>query len=362
MIRRFALLVLVTGLSASLVRAQNPKNVILMIGDGMGVAQVTAGRTHKGSLELEHFTSGGLSVTHAAGDDYITDSAAGATAYASGVKTLNGMLGVAPDKTRVGTVAELAATLGKKVGIVASCSVTHATPAAFLAHVESRGSQLDIADQMAASEVDVLLGGGWGWFLPTENGGRRTDGSNLIDSMKARGFVWVSSPQEFKAINFSTTDRIVGLFADNHVGTARERDPSLAEMTAAAISVLSRSENGFFLMVEGSQIDWESHENKSDETAIEMADFDDAIGIAQHFAELDKSTLVVVTADHETGGFAVVGGSLKDSSVVGKFSTGGHTATMVPLFAYGPGSERFSGILENDEIGRRLQELLRGRK
>lgn len=360
MIRRGALAALATLLCVALVLAQHPKNVILMIGDGMGVAQVTAGRTHKGSLELEQFPTGGLSVTHAAGDDYITDSAAGATAYASGVKTLNGMLGMKPDKTRVTTVAELAASLGKRTGIVATCSVTHATPAAFLAHVESRGSQFDIAEQIAAADVHVLLGGGWGWFLPSGAGGRRTDAKDLLAEMRTKGFIYVSTPQEFEQLDLAHTERLVGLFADNHVGPAPDRNPSLSEMTAAALSVLERSEKGFFLMVEGSQIDWASHENKSDETASEMADFDDAVGIARRFAERDGSTLVIVTADHETGGYAIVGGSLKDSTVTGKFSTGGHTATMVPLFSFGPGSQQFSGILENAEIGKRLQAVVRG--
>jgi alkaline phosphatase len=360
MIRRGALATLATLLCVALVFAQHPKNVILMIGDGMGVAQVTAGRTHKGSLELEQFPAGGLAVTHAAGDDYITDSAAGATAYASGVKTSNGMLGMKPDKTRVTTVAELAASLGKRTGIVATCSVTHATPAAFLAHVESRGSQFDIAEQIAAADVNVLLGGGWGWFLPTGAGGRRTDAKDLLAEMRTKGFTSVSTPQELELLDLAHTEKLVGLFADNHVGPAPDRNPSLSDMTAAALSVLERSEKGFFLMVEGSQIDWASHENKSDETAAEMADFDDAVGIARRFAERDGSTLVVVTADHETGGYAIVGGSLKDSTVTGKFSTGGHTATMVPLFSFGPGSEQFSGILENAEIGKRLQAVVRG--
>jgi len=111
-------------------------------------------------------------------------------------------------------------------------------------------------------------------------------------------------------------------------------------------------------MVEGSQIDWASHDNKSDETAIEAADFDNAIGVARRFAERDRFTLIVVTADHETGGYAIVGGSLADSTVTGKFVSTGHTATMVPLFAFGPGADRFSGILQNDEIGRRLQALV----
>lgn len=360
MIRRTVSSVLTLFVCLSLVLAQTPrpKNIILMIGDGMGVAQLTAGRTHKGSLELEKFTSGGLSVTHAAGDDYITDSAAGATAYACGIKTNNGMIAVAPDGTRVRTLAELAKEKGKKAGIVAACSITHATPASFLAHVPSRGSQFEIADQIAASDVDVLLGGGWGWFLPTETGGRRTDGKDLRGVLQSRGFFWCTTPEEFRAADLGRTQKIVGLFANNHVGPAPERNPSLVTMTEAALTVLSRSGNGFFLMVEGSQIDWASHDNKSNETALEVADFDDAIGAVLRFAERDGSTLVVVTADHETGGYAIVGGSRADSTVTGKFATTGHTATMVPLFAFGPGSERFSGILENDEVGRRLQALV----
>jgi alkaline phosphatase len=321
---------------------------------------VTAGRTLRGSLELEKFTSGGLSITQAAGDDYITDSAAAATAYACGVKTLNGVIAMAPDKTSVETVAEFAAKKGKRTGIVASCSVTHATPASFLAHVESRGMQFEIADQMSASDVDVVLGGGWGWFLPEENGGRRTDGNNLVAAMRAGGFTYVSTSEAFARTDFATTDKLLGLFADNHIGPVQQRIPSLSGMTAAALEILSRSEKGFFLMVEGSQIDWASHDNNSDQTAIEMADFDETIGLVRRFAETDGSTLVVVTADHETGGYALLGGSIQDSTATGKFVTGGHTGTMVPIFAFGPGEKRFSGILENDEVGRRLRQAVGG--
>ncbi len=336
---------------------QLPRNLVILIGDGMGVTQVTAGRTKKGTLELERFTTMGLLVTHAAGKDYITDSAAGATALSSGIKTYNGAIGVRPDSTPVETLFERAKKRGKKTGLVTVCSITHATPASFVSHVPSRTMQLEIAEQIAAGPTDICLGSGWGWFLPTAAGGRRTDGKNLLAAMRERGYTYVSTDERFRALA-KEEGKVIGLFAENHVGTAQERKPSLKEMTKWALHSLARSESGFVLLVEGSQIDWAGHDNKSDQIMTEMADFDDAVGAVMDFAVDDGNTLVIVTADHETGGYSLNGGSLTERSVVGKFTTDGHTAAMVPLFAFGPQAVRFGGIRQNSEVGELLLHLL----
>lgn len=353
------LTVLILLFSTGVAQERIPKNIILMIGDGMGISQVTAGRTYKGSLELDKFRTLGLLLTHAYGKYYVTDSAAGATALSSGVKTYNGAIGVGPDTTKVETALERAEKLGKKTGIVVSCSITHATPASFVAHVPNRAMQLEIAEQMSSADVDIYLGSGWGWFLPQSKGGRRTDGRDLVATMQKRGYVYVSSDSGFRSLDLTTSEKILGLFAKNHVPEAQKRVPSLVEMTAKAISFLSGSANGFFLMVEGSQIDWAGHDNKSDQIAVEMADFDDAIGEALRFAQQNPETLIIVTADHETGGYSLVGGSREKRQIEGKFIYGGHTAAMVPLFSTGPSAERFAGIQENSNVGKILLELLK---
>lgn len=353
------LAILLLTASAEVLAQSGPKNIILMIGDGMGISQVTAGRTYKKSLELEKFRNLGLVVTHAYGKDYVTDSAAGATAYSTGVSTYNGAIGVGPDTLGRETILEVASRLGKSTGIVTVCSITHATPASFVAHVASRSKQLEIAEQIAAANTDLYLGSGWGWFLPKEMGGRRPDGEDLLAAMQGKGYTVVKTESEFQSLRDMDAQKAIGLFAENHVDSAQARKPSLREQVAYALPFLARNDKGFFLLVEGSQIDWASHDNKSDQTIIEMADFDDAIGEAIRFSEQNPGTLVVVTADHETGGYALVDGSLQERSVEGKFVTDHHTAVMVPLFAMGPGSESLTGIRTNSEIGRILMEMIR---
>jgi len=353
------LLALVITASPAQDASPAPRNIIVMIGDGMGVSQVTAGRTAKGRLALERFRHLGLLLTHASGDDYVTDSAAGATALATGVATRNGMIGMGPDSLPRTTVLEQAKAVGKKTGVVTVCSITHATPASFLAHVPSRTLEREIAYQIARSDVDLALGSGWGWFLPKEMGGRRTDGLNLLEYMERRGFRIILTEAEFREAESRRSSKIVGLFAENHVGRAQERRPSLSELTEFAIRSLERGEKGFVLMVEGSQIDWASHDNMSDQTAVEMADFDDAVRVAVEYAEKHPTTLVIVTADHETGGYALLDGSLRQKTIEGGFVTKHHTAAMVPLFAMGPGAERFTGIRVNSEVGTLLLEFVR---
>lgn len=339
--------------------AQNvhPRNIVMMVGDGMGIAQVTAGRTMKGRLELEQFRHLGLLLTHAYGPDYITDSAAGATALSTGVSTRNRMVGMGPDSVARETVIERAQKRGKKTGIVASCSITHATPASYVAHVPSRNMYLTIADQIAESKTDLYLGSGWGWFLPKEKGGRRTDGEDLLAKMQGMGFTVVLSDSAFRVSPHSKNSKVIGLFAEDHVGPAQTRKPRLAELTAYALASLS-GESGFFLLVEGSQIDWAGHDNKSDQIMVEMSDFDDAIGEVVRYAKENPETLVIVTADHETGGYAIIDGSYHEKAVKGGFATDHHTGAMVPLFAMGPGAEKFTGIRPNSDVGTILLGLL----
>ena len=348
----------VYGLNGSGGSSKLPKNIILMIGDGMGLAQISAGKTYKGKLNLERIKVVGLLTTYSC-DSYITDSAASATAMSTGHKTKNGALGVDCNGNKLETVLEYANKIGKTTGIVVVCAITHATPAAFVSHVPSRKLQFEIARQIAEEEnTDLYFGGGWGWFLPESKGGMRTDGKDLIKVMKERGYTYVSTTDEFKNLNLNSVKKIIGLFAKNHPPYAPDRKPTLAEMTSKAIKFLSKNPNGFFLMVEGSQIDWAGHANNSDQILKEVADFDDAIGVALDFAQKDGNTLVIITADHETGGYALVGGSIENHTVDGKFVTNHHTGIMVPVFAYGPGAEAFAGISDNTLVGKKIFEYL----
>jgi alkaline phosphatase len=355
--------VLIAALTAGLGRAAEggndvPRSVILFIGDGMGVSDVTAGKIAGGSLNLERFKVMGLVTTYSQ-DALVTDSAAAATALATGYKTYNGAISVSPEKKPLKTLFEYAEEEGKTTGLVVCCAVTHATPAAFVAHVDDRGKYDAIAEQIAESGVDVLFGGGLGYFIPkSAEGGNRGDEKDLMPILEGRMKV-VLTPEEFAALD--GTAPAAGLFAGNHPPRAGERAPGLADLTEKAIEILSKNERGFCLMVEGSQIDWAGHNNDQNYLIAEMLGFDGAVGVGLDFAERDGRTLVLVTADHETGGFAVHDGSVVERTVTESgFTTKGHTACMVPLFAYGPGSSAFGGISDNTDVGRMMIEYVRG--
>jgi alkaline phosphatase len=288
----------------------------------------------------------------------VTDSAASGTAFATGHKTKNGRISVTSDGRPRRTVLEYAEERGMSTGLVATCSITHATPAVFASHVESRDNYLEIARQMVSSGVDVLFGGGWAHFLPdSEPGGMRKDGLDLMEELRLTMPVALSV-EEFRSL--PETDAAAAFFAPEHPTTAGGREPDLAELTVRALDILSRDDDGFFLMVEGSQIDWAGHENDHEWLIEEMADFDEAVGVVMNFAERDGATLVVVTADHETGAYAVLDGSLEKHSVTRpSFGSGDHSASMIPLLAYGPGSESLGGIRDNTELGQALIGFVR---
>ena len=336
-----------------------PRNIIVFIGDGMGVAHVTAAKIARGSLHLERLRTGGFVTTHA-GNRLVTDSAAGGTALATGHKTCNGAISVSPSGERLKTVLEYAEEAGRSTGLVVTCSITHATPAVFATHVFNRDMENEIAVQMAASGVDVLIGGGWAYFIPQrEKGSRRRDGRNLLDEMR-QGMNVALSVEEFR--NLGDVERFAALFAPLHPPAVDQRSVSLAELTTTAIRALAKDEDGFFLMVEGSQIDWAGHDRDTDGIIAEMIDFDDAVGAGMDYAEGEGGTLVIVTADHETGGFAIHAGSIQDSTVTrSAFTTDGHTAEMVPLLAHGPGAAAFGGIMDNTDVGRIMIEFIRSR-
>ncbi|MGI6459293.1 MAG: alkaline phosphatase [Candidatus Hydrogenedentales bacterium] len=355
----FALLLSLLIFPASIFAAEPgavPKNVIVMIGDGMSIGQVTAARVVKGSLELERCPVGGFSATHSA-DKMVTDSAAGGTALATGLRTNNGMVAMLPDGTPIKTLLEHAKDVGKSTGIVVTCSVTHATPATFVSHVDSRSKQTEVAEQIAAGTVDVVLGGGQQFFMPkSASGSKRKDNQDLVAALRERMPVALTV-EELRGLG--DVDSFAGLLAPDDLGYAADRVISLAEMVRLSLQALSKNPNGFAVMVEGSLIDWAAHANDEPKMLAEMICFDDAIGAALDFAEADGDTLVIVTADHDTGGYTLLGGSLADKKVTkSAWVTGGHTAIMVPVFAYGPGADALGGILDNSAIGQKLIEYV----
>ncbi|MDJ1466893.1 alkaline phosphatase [Xanthocytophaga flava] len=323
-------------------KSKHPKNVILLIGDGMGTAQIYAGLTaNKGSLNLERFPYVGFHKNQSA-DDYVTDSGAGATALAIGYKANNGAIGVDSTNHARPTILEIAEHNKLSTGLVVTCSMTHATPASFIAHQPKRTMVEEIAADFLKTDVDVFIGGGRKHFT------QRADGKNLVDSLRAKNYQIASSlPEVTKTIS----GKLAGFLADEELPKFSEgRGDQLLQSTQTALQLLTQNKKGFFLMVEGSQIDWGGHANDTQYIVNEMLDFDKVIGAVLDFAQKDGNTLVIVTADHETGGFALVGGDMKTGKVEGQFVTKHHTGVMIPVFAYGPGSEAFSGIYPNTKI------------
>ena len=334
------------------------KNVILFIGDGMGMAQIAAARYHylgpKGRLHMERMPVTGFQDTYSA-DNLVTDSAASGTALASGFKTNNGMISITPDGKKVMSILEACRNNGKSTGLVATSRITHATPAAFAAHVKSRSNEAAIAEQLIKSRVNVIFGGGRDYFMPRSmTGSVRGDDLDLLTTAKEAGYLVVTDKTSMEKSDHSY---MLGLFQLQAM-TTHSPEPSLAEMSAKAIQLLSKNSEGFFLMVEGSQIDWECHDNESEEALRQLKLFDEAVKIGLDFALADQRTLVIVTGDHETGGMAITGGAADGSNIRITWASGSHTAVPLPLFAFGPGADRFTGLHDNTEIPVLLARLL----
>lgn len=397
-----ASLILTTSASAQ-------KRIILFIGDGVGVSYWTAARyASADALAVSQFKVVGLVDTRASNTP-ITDSAAGATAYASGVRTYNSAVGVGPDSQPVETVLEAAKKQGWATGLVATSSITHATPAAFASHVRARADQFDIAKQMTALAPDVMLGAGTRFFSART----RPDSADLVSQLRQTHTV-VTDAASFEAARDTAMRRMLGLFADTAMPPASRRTPTLPAMTRKAIDVLARDREGFFLMVEGSQPDWRGHDNAPIQDVVdEMRDFDAAIGVALAYQRRVPDVLIIVVADHETGGLGIQ--LARDSIVltsaaneivyatralgmakgvliqqvadsvdsvtarmnalaaglragargattdrlIATYVTPGHTGQMVPLFASGPGAEAFGGMIDNYRVGQMLLEIVR---
>lgn len=316
------------------------RNIILMIGDGMGLTQITGAKTvNGGKLNMFRCQTIGLQTTHCA-DKYVTDSGAASTAMACGKKTNYYYIGVDTAGNTLTNIIEMLEVKGYSTGLISTSEITHATPAAFYAHQMDRFNYEAIAMQLITKGVDFFLGGGLRRF------NQRTDGLNLVDSLLAQNYQVVND------LGALSGDQKAAVFISNEhpVPYLEGRGDVLPNSIAVAAGMLKQNKNGFFMMVEGAQIDWAGEENDQAYLMAEMLDFDRAVGEALDFAEADGNTLVIITGDHETGGYALTDGSISGNTVQGQFVTWLHTGAMVPVFAYGPGEEAFAGVYDNTDI------------
>ena len=368
--------------------ADKPKNVIYLIGDGMGFGAVSSLLlSEEGVTGFEQAPIVGISETCSA-NNFVTDSPAGGTALATGTRTKNGYLGVDPDGNQLTSVLRKAQALGKKSGIVVNTTLTEATPGAFYGGVISRYMTYDIAKQFTESHVDVAIGAGLDDFI------NRPDSLDLTAVLIEKGYdVYL----HWEQVLDTQSDKFVGILpladvhrrekSDSEASAAEGQEICLAARLAAAegsssashlseptvylekaaskaLDVLSRNnKDGFFLMIESAIIDGYGHNNDSDGMIVEMREFDRTLRQLIEYVNAHPETLLVVTADHETGGTMVdyksyeVGEGEKSEARLA-FRTKGHSGTVVPVFAYGKGAEKFAGVMKNIDIPKKIEELM----
>ena len=334
-----------------------PKNFIYMIGDGMGFNIVEATRAkHEDSLYQKKLAINQLPVqssqTTYSANAQVTDSAAGGTALSTGFKTSNQTVAMNHDDSEsYKTLLELAAEKGKSTGVVVTSNATDATPASFTAHVADRYSQEEIAAQqlekLTDGTLDIVLGGGKKYYNADAN-------KDELDTAKNASVTYTESWEEAENAKLP----LVGLFAEENLDTHDESTPSIAQMTDLALELLDDDENGFFLMVEGSQIDKKAHNNEFDNELKEMYDFDCAITVAMRFVALNPDTVLIVTADHETGGLEIPADANSSNFGSAYYTTGNHTYKPVPVAAVGKGTDALLGINENIDLPRFVAKLL----
>jgi len=327
---------------------QGPKNIVLMIADGLGTTQLTAAYTaNGGQLYMTAMPYTGFATTQSA-SHYVTDSAAAGTALATGVRTYKGAIAVDTNKDPLPTILEIAEEQGKSTGLVATSAITHATPAAFIAHNTSRHNYEAIAADFLETDIDLFIGGGKDFFSS------RKDERNLLDELKMKHYSVFDS---LEAAAEARQGPIAILTAGKHNPRWPERGELLPEGTQKAMEILGQNDQGYFLMVEGSQIDWGGHKNNTEFIVQETLDFDRAVGRALKLAAADGETLVIVTSDHETGGMSLATGNFEKGKIRAKYTSGGHTGVMVPVMAYGPGAEQFTGFMQNTDIFHKMHTL-----
>ena len=330
-------------------KGKKVKNIIFMIGDGMGLEQISAAWVcNGGKLNLDNFTNVGIQRTYSA-NKLVTDSAAAGTALATGHKTDNGMVSMTPDSVAVMSLAEEAMEKGKRAGAAVTCRVNDATPAVFFSHSATRKDQEDIVAQMAGSGVYFLSGGGTKFWRDRE------DGRDIAEEVKANGYTYVETKEDLMAVEEGP---VVALMDSHELLPSLDRGDILPASVTKALQLLD-NKKGFFLMIEGSMIDDGGHDNKAGHTMEEIFDFDRTLGIVLEWAEKDGETLVIVTGDHATGGMTLLSGSIDEKRIRVNYSTTGHNGIALPVFAWGPHSEDFIGIYENTELSDRIRALIK---
>ncbi len=326
------------------------KNIVLIVGDGMGISQVSASMYARDNVSVfEQFPVSGLIKTHSS-DRLITDSASGATAFSTGKKTYNGAIAMDVNRQPLYTIFQEAADRGYSTGVVVTSTITHATPAAFYAHNESRNHYEAIAADLAVSELQVAIGYGREQFT------ERADRRNLIPVMEERGFA-LSDRLEDVRVRRNQRQLVLLPGIDPPPFDQRPKD-FLKRASLLALEQLSASRKPFILVVEGSQIDWAGHANDQEYLLGEMADFEESVAAILDWAMNDRNTLVVVTSDHETGAYSITQELSESPGFSGSFASGQHSATMVPVFAAGPAATLFSGMYDNTDIHSKMRRAL----
>lgn len=330
-------------------KGKKVKNIIFMIGDGMGLEQISAAWvSNGGKLNFDNFSKVGIQRSYSA-NKLVTDSAAAGSALATGHKTNNGMISMTPDSVAAKSLAEEAMEKGKRAGAAVTCRVNDATPAVFFSHSPSRSNQEDIVAQMASSGVYFLSGGGIKYWKD------RKDGRDITAEIQEKGYSFAATKEELMAVEEGP---VVALMAPKELDPALDRGDILPASVTKALQLLD-NKKGFFLMIEGSMIDDGGHDNKAGHTMEEIFDFDRTLGIVLEWAEKDGETLVVVTADHATGGMTLLSGSIAEKRIRVNFSTTGHNGVALPVFAWGPHSEDFVGVYENTELSDKIRKLIK---
>lgn len=331
-------------------KGKKVKNVILMIGDGMSLMHVyTAWTANRGKLWLENAQATGLSKTWAV-KKLVTDSGSGGTSLATGVKTVYHAVGVDPEGKPLTSLVDVAKELGKDAGMAVTCRLWDATPCDFCCHNIDRDKEEELVGDYPTSGVDFVFGGGAQKFT------NRKDGRDIFKELQKKGYHVSRTLDDFFA--YDKNSRIFAVPYDKDTPLPDERGDLLARASMKGISLMNQNKNGFFMMIEGSQLDDYGHFNQLDLLMKETLDFDKTIGEVMKWAAKDGETLVVVTADHETGGLTLVNGNKDEGRVECCFSSKDHTGAMVPVYAFGPGAENFTGIFENTDVFKKIKKLM----
>ncbi len=331
-------------------KGKKVKNVILMIGDGMSLMHVyTAWAANRGKLWLENAQATGLSKTWAV-KKLVTDSGSGGTSLATGVKTVYHAVGVDPEGKPLTSLVDVAKELGKDAGMAVTCRLWDATPCDFCCHNIDRDKEEELVGDYPTSGVDFVFGGGAQKFT------NRKDGRDIFKELQKKGFHVSRTLDDFFA--YDKNSRIFAVPYDKDTPLPDERGDLLARASMKGISLMNQNKNGFFMMIEGSQLDDYGHFNQLDLLMKETLDFDQTVGEVMKWAAKDGETLVVVTADHETGGLTLVNGNKEEGRVECCFSSKDHTGAMVPVYVFGPGAENFTGIFENTDVFKKIKKLM----